>query len=151
MCQVAEGWCGAVQVVDTKGMHLAYPKVALQTPFRDNMDTTGAGAQHQELLGFSPCSAEQVENAIGTAAAAAADVVYFYKPQADCRAAVSACSSVMATELAVFSGVDNVRTPGLDLENASAIASFANCVWTRSLVFHSVFSVVWCTVCIWIL
>lgn len=115
-------WC--MQVLDTKGMHVAYPKVALQTPFRDSMDTTGAGAQHQELLGFSPCSAEKAEDTGRTAAAAAAgaDVVYFYKPQADCSAEVSVCSSVMATELAVFSGVDNVRTPGLDLERATAVA-----------------------------
>lgn len=104
----------SVQVLDTKGMDVAYPKVVLQTLFQDSMDTTGAGSQHQNLLGMSPCSAEKAEKAVdvvGAESAAGEDVAYLFKPQADCDAQVSVCSSDMATELAVFSGVDDVRTP----------------------------------------
>lgn len=97
-------------MLDTKGMHAAYPKVALQTPFQDGMHTAGAGSQHQNLLDYSPCATGESPGGTVAGASAGADVVYFFKPNADCTAQVSVCSGDMATEVAIFSGVDNVRT-----------------------------------------
>eukprot|EP00892_Ulva_mutabilis_P000039 jgi/Ulvmu1/10035/UM059_0084.1 len=107
-----------VQVLDSKGMQAAYPKVALQTPFRDRMHTAGAGSQHQNLLDYSPCAAEKLADASVAGAAAGPDVVYFFKPEEDCTAHFSVCSSDMATEVAIFSGVDNV---------SQALAKFEGC------------------------
>jgi hypothetical protein len=103
-----------VQVVDTKGWHAGYPKVVLATPFQDSMDTRGTGSELQKLLKYSPCSQEDGDKhagGVGGAAPPGDDVVYFYKPQANCTAAVSLCGSSMDTELLVLSHIDEVGDP----------------------------------------
>jgi hypothetical protein len=99
----------AIQVLDKKGSHAAFPKVVLKTPFVDVIYTASMGRQHQKILDSSPCSARhKAATAVALGAAAGDDVAYFFKPAQSCPAVLSLCGSHVDTEAVVLSDVDDV-------------------------------------------
>jgi hypothetical protein len=89
-------------VTDRKGDIIAYPKVILSSPFAENIDTHGRGAEHRKLMDVAICSQSHILS-LWLGRAAADDVAYYYKPSATCNATFRACSDVMDTEIVVLS------------------------------------------------
>jgi hypothetical protein len=90
-----------MQVSDSKGASLMYPKVATHTPFRDHADTQGMGAEHQDILDIATCSNSHVAGS-WLGGSAADDLAYYFRPDANCTMLLSVCSDVMDVELVIL-------------------------------------------------
>jgi hypothetical protein len=89
-------------VTDTKGNSLLYPKVATSTPFYDEADSQGTGAEYEALMDVSTCSSSH-EASAWLGESAADDVAYYYRPAKNCTLTLSICSDDMDIEYVVLS------------------------------------------------